>query len=744
MAKLKLIETIQTKLPTLSKTDGQLIVIRDNASLYVDLDGARIYISDWIDVSTDTDRLAMLTPLSNKYYYVVETNKIWRYIGGSWIQITLHNASEVLYDNTTSGLSATNVNSAIDEISSSVDTLEETVAYISDDNDVVSDIGTVLTTQNIIDGVDNSSTNMVLSANQGKILNERISDVATANNAAIEAETSARNSAILAEQTARKNADATEKSERQSDIAKEKSERQSAIATEKSERQTEIAVERARIDAFVAMPEGATTNDTELQDIRIKTDGTTSTTAGNAVREQINRLSSEIVDVKSFVGAEKSIELNWINGGYIDDKNGAVITFDRWKYTDFIRIGRPDFLIGSVLAATSSFAFNCFYDANKQFIASFDSSLEKITVPTNAEYIRCSLLVVDDVLLTPFTYPLVDRALKSDIQTNNNGVVSLNKDIEPFIIQNKSKGAGCFDTNVPPLTFIHFTDIHGNVKNWERVIQFGNHYKDYVDFLFHSGDYCPSYQGNAMDLYSMSKYKPEKPLYQCVGNHDVFSTENGGVNSDKSVAHGILFSHVDNWGVTFMDIDNSMTYYKDYPTNKVRMIVLDNYYDLELQATWLESRLNEAKTLGYHVFTVSHEMTYPIIDKLDTPFCTIDDFESKGGNKHSKFDFDGVIANWIQSGGKFVAHFGGHEHSDFIGYTDSGVLNVIVSGALTSGIWTDGDRIENTRTQDCFNVVGVDVSNGVLKIVRVGNNADHYLREKKVLCFDYINKKIIK
>lgn len=88
MSKLKLIETIQTKLPTLSKTDGQLIVVRDNASLHIDLDGNRIYISDWIDISTDTDRLAMLTPLSNKYYYVVETNKIWRYIGGSWVLVT--------------------------------------------------------------------------------------------------------------------------------------------------------------------------------------------------------------------------------------------------------------------------------------------------------------------------------------------------------------------------------------------------------------------------------------------------------------------------------------------------------------------------------------------------------------------------------------------------------------------------------------------------------------------------------
>lgn len=95
MPKLNLIETIQTKLSTLTKKDGQLIVIRDNASLYIDLDGARIYISDWIDVATDEERLAMLSPLNNKYYYVVETNKIWRYISGSWILVTSKNYEDL-------------------------------------------------------------------------------------------------------------------------------------------------------------------------------------------------------------------------------------------------------------------------------------------------------------------------------------------------------------------------------------------------------------------------------------------------------------------------------------------------------------------------------------------------------------------------------------------------------------------------------------------------------------------------
>lgn len=201
MAKLNLIETIETKLPTLTKTDGQLIVIRDNASLYVDLDGARIYISDWIDVSTDEERLAMLSPLSNKYYYVVETNKIWRYISGSWVLVTsknyedlngkpqiegvelvgnktladfggkkqirisweeyqalsteeqnnesivyyiydypnnVVNASDVSYDNTSSGLSATNVQDGIDEINNKFTTTEyysiENVQYVKSVN----------------------------------------------------------------------------------------------------------------------------------------------------------------------------------------------------------------------------------------------------------------------------------------------------------------------------------------------------------------------------------------------------------------------------------------------------------------------------------------------------------------------------------------------------------------------------------------------------------------------------------
>lgn len=84
MAKLKLLSTIFSKLGSLTKNNGQIIVTRDSKSLYVDLEGERIEITDWIDIDTEESLLAILTPLTNKYYYTKDTNKIWRYVNGKW------------------------------------------------------------------------------------------------------------------------------------------------------------------------------------------------------------------------------------------------------------------------------------------------------------------------------------------------------------------------------------------------------------------------------------------------------------------------------------------------------------------------------------------------------------------------------------------------------------------------------------------------------------------------------------
>ena len=143
------------------------------------------------------------------------------------------------------------------------------------------------------------------------------------------------------------------------------------ILTAYGKNENAIAVERARIDALVKLPNGSTTGDAELQDIRIGADGTTYESAGTAVREQVKNVN------------EKIVAINYMNksasGGYTN-KFGEFVQNDSFSDSEKIPCLPNETYTVTIkfpkgITANANISVFNFYDVNCEFVIGYSTVL---------------------------------------------------------------------------------------------------------------------------------------------------------------------------------------------------------------------------------------------------------------------------------------------------------------------------------------------------------------------------------
>ena len=171
------------------------------------------------------------------------------------------------------------------------------------------------------------------------------------------------------------------------------------LTTRMSAIETEQSVQSARMDTFTSLPEGSTSGNAELADIRVGADGTTYDTAGNAVRGQIGELKSDLTDLQN-VTEDILITSNIYDyesvtdGYYVPSTSGIPVVNANFCYSDYIfvkdalkvTISRKNGLgIGSVHCA--------FYDVNKTYISGVVAGTDTptIDIPNNVIYLIISI-----------------------------------------------------------------------------------------------------------------------------------------------------------------------------------------------------------------------------------------------------------------------------------------------------------------------------------------------------------------
>ena len=298
--------------------------------------------------------------------------------------------------------------------------------------------------------------------------------------------------------------------------------------------------------------------------------------------------------------------------------------------------------------------------------------------------------------------------------------------------------------NTSPARFnlVFYSDIHNGAENNQRIADFRNLFAKYFNDVIHGGD---SVQDNFSHTNTVAEYGGQSFL-NVIGNHDALIA-GGGLATGLQCYEKYIAPNVAQWGdVVFPEgaaTNGYCYYYKDYTDAKVRLIAVDCMHWDTTQKDWFIATLADAKTNGLSVMCASHYSPdrFPTMIS-DCTFCTLYSSDVNAGLDSEAED---AVADAITGGLDFICWLFGHTHRDYFvkshNHPEQYAIGVDKGyGNLASD---DCTRLKETRYYDSFDVISVDTKSKILTVMKIGANADSYMRQKNYLVFKYDTHEII-
>lgn len=357
-------------------------------------------------------------------------------------------------------------------------------------------------------------------------------------------------------------------------------------------------------------------------------------------------------------------------------------------------------------------------------------------------------------------------------QNSPYGILEQNNmaEYKPLLMNGKyRRGNDAFYTGeYENLTLLFFADIHALTVNAKRVKEFydfyqgfyrGNSYKRLIDDMICGGDIVGAYLNKpdgSMDADGALIWWKECGLDKTlpvIGNHDAWLLDGTTkVDADEEACYNTFLA-------PYLDVLDIVQptgagtndyypcyYYKDYeepdyggtPTwnTTIRLIVLDCMHWGATQKAWLADVLDDCKENDISVIIASHYS--PQLDyDFNSTFCDLDPFADT-------FLSDEVATLVDSSEVDFICYLCSHNHDDQFGPLVNHPNQVAITIGCASYVQDERtNRWLNAKNQDCFNIVSFDTKQKLIKIVRVGNDSDSYLRSKRVMTYNYETKEIV-